>query len=88
MRSLYCDFSICRFFVTKLLFYHLCEVNSFFFVYCGAIVDIQMNRYVCALGNDKADEESFDSSPAFLIAIYLQSLQEYSGTVRSFITDS
>ena len=26
--------------------------------YCGAVFDIQMSRYICTFGNDKADEES------------------------------
>ena len=45
-----------------------------FFVYCGTIVDIHVSRYICTFGNDKADEESFDPSPAFLIATLIYSL--------------
>ena len=48
--------------------------NPVFFVYCGAIVDIQMSRYICTFGNDKADEESFDSSSALLIIMIIYSL--------------
>ena len=59
---------------------HMCrylayfEMIAFFFVYSGTIVDIQVSGYICTFGNDKADEESFDFSSAFIIAIFICSL--------------
>ena len=50
------------------------EAILLFFVYCGAIVDIQVSGYIRAFGNDKADEESFDFSSALLIVIFIYSL--------------
>ena len=48
--------------------------KSLFFFYCGAIVDIQVSGYIRTFGNDKADEESFNFSSAFIIAIFIYSL--------------
>lgn len=48
--------------------------SLFFFVYCGAVFDIQVSGYICAFGYDKADEELFDSSSAFLVAIFIYNL--------------
>jgi len=68
-------------FASYLLDYlHMCrylayfEMIALFFVYCGAIVDIQVSGYTCTFGYDKADEESFDSSSALLIVMIIYSL--------------
>ena len=50
------------------------EAILLFFVYCGAVFDIKVSGYICTFGNDKADEESYDSSSAFIIAIFIYSL--------------
>ena len=55
-------------------YHYLLQKSSFFFLSCGAIVDIQMSGYTCTFGYDKADEESFDFSSALLIATFIYSL--------------
>ena len=43
-------------------------------LYYGTLLDIQTSRYIRTFEYDKADEESFDSPSAFLIAIVIYSL--------------